>query len=120
MNKYRFDDGTRIDYRGDSELSVNDREGTLGNSNERASKGFVTTFDLPRTLGMVGKFRLDWIFVKGYLKDDPKAADSYRFAPAFARTMNEANQALKQPLSDHAAISADLPIKQPALPDSKK
>ena len=87
LNKYRFDDGSRIDFRGDAELSVNGREGTLGNSNERASKGFVTTFALPRTLSAVGKFRLDWIFVKGYLKDDSRAADSYRFAPAFARTM---------------------------------
>jgi len=120
LDKYRFDDGTRIDFRGDAELSVNDREGTLGNSNERASKGFVTTFALPRSLGLAGKFRLDWIFVKGYLKDDPKAADSYRFAPAFARTMNEANEAFSQPLSDHAAISVDLPIVQPALPGSKK
>jgi endonuclease/exonuclease/phosphatase family metal-dependent hydrolase len=120
LNKYRFDDGNRIDFRGDAELSVNDRDGTLGNSNERASKGFVTTFALPRTLAAVGKFRLDWIFVKGFLKDDPKEADSYRFAPAFARTMNEANQALNEPLSDHAAISVDLPITQPALPGSKK
>jgi endonuclease/exonuclease/phosphatase family metal-dependent hydrolase len=120
LNKYRFDDGTRIDFRGDAELSVNDRDGTLGNSNERASKGFVTTFALPRTLAAVGKFRLDWIFVKGFLKDDPKEADSYRFAPAFARTMNEANQALNEPLSDHAAISVDLPITQSALPGSKK
>ena len=99
---------------------MNGREGTLGNSNERASKGFVTTFGLPRTLGAVGKFRLDWIFVKGYLKDDPGATDSYRFAPAFARTMNEANEALNPPLSDHAAISVDLPITQPALPGLKK
>lgn len=120
LNKYRFDDGTRIDFRGDEELSVNGREGTLGNSNERASKGFVTTFALPRTLAAVGKFRLDWIFVKGFLKDDSKGADTYRFAPTFARTMNEANQALEQQLSDHAAISVDLPITQSALPDSKK
>ncbi|QNI31147.1 endonuclease/exonuclease/phosphatase family protein [Alloacidobacterium dinghuense] len=120
LNKDRFDDGTRIDFRGDAELSVNDREGTLGNSNERASKGFVTTFALPRTMGAVGKFRLDWIFVKGYLKEDSAAADSYRFAPGFARTMNEANQALNEPLSDHAAISVDLPITQPALPCSRK
>ena len=98
---------------------MNGRDGTLGNSNERASKGFVTTFALPRTLGVVGKFRLDWIFVKAYLKDDTGAADSYRFAPAFARTMNEANGALNPRLSDHAAISVDLPIKQPALPGSK-
>jgi endonuclease/exonuclease/phosphatase family metal-dependent hydrolase len=120
LNKFRFDDGTRIDFRGDAALSVNDREGTLGNSNERASKGFVTTFALPRTLAAVGKFRLDWIFVAGYLKDDPKEVESYRFAPAFARTMNEVNQALTQPLSDHAAISVDLPITQTALPGLKK
>ena len=120
LDKYRFDDGTRIDFRGDAELSVNDREGTLGNSNERASKGFVTTFALPRTLGAAGKFRLDWIFVKSYLKEDPKTADSYRFAPAFARTMNESNEALSPGLSDHAAISVDLPITQPALPGLKK
>jgi hypothetical protein len=120
LDKYRFDDGTRIDFRGDADLSVNGRDGTLGNSNERASKGFVTTFALPRTLAAVGKFRLDWIFVKGYLKDDPKTPDSYRFAPAFARTMNDANDALNPRLSDHAAISVDLPITQPALPGSKK
>jgi endonuclease/exonuclease/phosphatase family metal-dependent hydrolase len=120
LNKYRFDDQMRFDYRGDADLSVLGRQGTLGNSNERGSKGFMTTFGLPRTLGIVGKYRLDWIFVKGYLKDDPKSADSYRFAPRFARTMNEANEAFDNPLSDHAAISVDLPIIQSAAPSSKK
>jgi endonuclease/exonuclease/phosphatase family metal-dependent hydrolase len=120
LNKFRFDDQTRLDYRGDAAFSVLGRQGTLGNSNERGSKGFMTTFTLPRTLGVVGKYRLDWIFVKAYLKDDPKSADSYRFAPHFARTMNEANQAFSDPLSDHAAISVDLPIVQSAAPSSKK
>ena len=119
LNKFRFDDQTRLDYRGDAEFSVLGRQGTLGNSNERGSKGFMTTFGLPRTLGVVGKYRLDWIFVKAYLKDDPKSADSYRFAPHFARTMNEANDAFDDPLSDHAAISVDLPIVQSAAPSSK-
>jgi hypothetical protein len=99
---------------------VSGRVGTLGNANERANKGFVTTFALPRTLGAKGKFRLDWIFVKAYLKEDPRMADSYRFAPSFARTMTEANVALDEPPSDHAAISVDLPITQPALHSSKK
>ena len=120
LDKYRFDDGTRIDFRGEAGLSLNDRGGTLGNSNERASKGFVTTFSLPRTLGAKGKFRLDWIFVKAYLKDDSKAADSYRFAPGFARTMNDTNVVLGEPLSDHAAISVDLPITRPASPGAEK
>jgi endonuclease/exonuclease/phosphatase family metal-dependent hydrolase len=120
LQKYRFDDGTRIDFRGDEGLSLNGRDGTLGNSNERAAKGFVTTFSLPRTLGAKGKFRLDWIFVKAYLKDDSKTADSYRFAPGFARTMDDTNQALAEPLSDHAAISVDLAITQPASPGTEK
>jgi endonuclease/exonuclease/phosphatase family metal-dependent hydrolase len=120
LQKYRFDDGTRIDFRGDEGLSLNGRDGTLGNSNERAAKGFVTTFSLPRTLGAKGKFRLDWIFVKAYLKDDSKTADSYRFSPGFARTMDDTNQALADPLSDHAAISVDLPITQPASPGTEK
>jgi endonuclease/exonuclease/phosphatase family metal-dependent hydrolase len=120
VRKYRFDDGTQLDFRGDEELSVNGRDGTLGNSNERASKGFVTTFSLPRTLGAKGKFKLDWIFVKGYQKDDAQTADSYRFAPSFARTLDDANEVLVEPLSDHAAISVDIPLVQPALPGSKK
>jgi len=99
LKKYRFDDGTRLDLRGDAELSVNDREGTLGNSNERASKGFVTTFALPRTIAAVGKFRLDWIFVKGYLKEEPKTADSYRFAPGFARTVERS-----EPSTERASV----------------
>jgi hypothetical protein len=69
LNKFRFDDGTQLDYRGDAGLSLNGRDGILGNYNERAGKGFVTTFSLPRTLGDKGKFKLDWIFVKAYLKD---------------------------------------------------
>ena len=120
LNKYRFEDQTRLDYRGDAEFSVLGRDGTLGNSNERGSKGFMTTFALPRTLGVKGKYRLDWVFVKAYLKNDPKSADSYRFAPHFARTMNEANEAFDDPLSDHAAISVDLPIVQSSAPSPKK
>src|ERR1700733_8849459 len=119
LDKFRFDDGTQFDYRGDAALSLNGRDGTLGNSNERAGKGFVTTFSLPRTLGDKGKFKLDWIFVKAYLKDDPKSAESYRFAPAFAQTMDDANQALDEPLSDHSAITVVLPLVRPASPGPK-
>jgi hypothetical protein len=34
--------------------------------------------------------------------------------------MNEANDAFDDPLSDHAAISVDLPIIQSAAPSAKK
>jgi hypothetical protein len=115
LNGDRFDDQTRLDFRGDAKLSVLGRKGTLGNSNERGSKGFMTTFALPRTIGVKGKYRLDWVFVKAYLKGDSASVDSYRFAPQFARTMNEANQAFDDPLSDHAAISVDLPLAESAV-----
>jgi endonuclease/exonuclease/phosphatase family metal-dependent hydrolase len=39
VEKYRLDDGTRLDFRGDAGLSLSGRGGTLGNSNERDSKG---------------------------------------------------------------------------------
>jgi hypothetical protein len=77
---------------------VTGRGGTLGNSNERGTKGFVTTYALPRTLGVKGKFKLDWVFVKAYLKDDTTTPESYLFAPSFARSMNEVNGALEDPL----------------------
>jgi hypothetical protein len=120
LKAYRFSDGAQVDFRGDAALSANGREGTLSNSNERAGKGFVTTFALPRTFATKGKFKLDWIFVKAYVRNDSKKADTYRFAPAFARSMNEVNEALEDPLSDHAPISVDLPLAQPALPISSQ
>ena len=33
-----------------------------------------------------------------------------RFAPTFAQTMDDANQALNEPLSDHSAITVVLPL----------
>ncbi len=113
LDGFRFEDGTRLDFRGLAQFTVNDRGGTLADSNERGAKGFVTTYALPRTLGAKGKFKLDWIFVKAYLKDNGSAPDSFVFAPHFAWTMNEVNQALAEPLSDHAPISVDLPLMKP-------
>ena len=119
LDSFRFDDGGRFDFRGDPEFSLTGRGGTLGNSNERGSKGFVTTYALPRTLGVKGKYKLDWIFVKAFLKPGGNPPDSYWFAPHFARTMNEVNEALEEPLSDHAPISVDLPLTPPGRPGSR-
>lgn len=98
FDRFRFEDGTRLDFRGLAQFTVNNRAGTLADSNQRGAKGFVTTYALPRTLGAKGKFKLDWIFVKAYLKDNASAPDSFFFAPHFPWTMNEVNQALAEPL----------------------
>jgi hypothetical protein len=48
LDKYRFDDGTRIDYRGNAGLSLNGREGTLSNSNERAARDLLRPSPCPK------------------------------------------------------------------------
>ncbi len=64
LEKFRFDDGSAFDFRGDAEHSANGRGGRLGNSNERSVKGFQATEELTRRFGPSGQYKLDWIFVR--------------------------------------------------------
>ena len=69
---------------------MNAKDQTLGNSNQRDLKGFKTTFSVKRPIAEVfGKYRLDWIFVKSYLRDPFEAHGPYRFAPHFGETLEE-------------------------------
>jgi hypothetical protein len=113
LERFRFQDGTVIDFRGDKERTINETEGTLANSNQRIGKGFAPTFRVQRTIGPFGTYKLDWIFVKAYLKSPRDSSGPYRFAPHFARTMEDLNYALAEPLSDHSPISVDLPFREP-------
>ena len=74
----------------------------------------MPTFQFERTAGPKGKFKLDWIFVKSYLKDPRNQEGSRIMAPHFARTMFEADYALPESLSDHAPISVDLQFNEPS------
>src|SRR5947199_1549559 len=60
LQKFRFEDGTAFDFRGLEHCTDPPTDGTLANSNQRAGKGFTTTFQFERTLLAKGKFRLDW------------------------------------------------------------
>jgi hypothetical protein len=113
LEGFRFQDGTVIDFRGDQQHTINETEGTLANSNQRIGKGFAPTFRVQRTIGPFGTYKLDWIFVKAYLKNPGDGGGPYRFAPHFARTMEDLNYALAEPLSDHSPISVDLPFREP-------
>jgi endonuclease/exonuclease/phosphatase family metal-dependent hydrolase len=113
LERCRFQDGTVIDFRGDKQHTINETEGTLANSNQRIGKGFAPTFRVQRTIGPFGTYKLDWIFVKAYLKNPRDSGGPYRFAPHFARTMEDLNYALAEPLSDHSPISVDLPFREP-------
>lgn len=116
LEDFRFNDGYRFDFRGEDHRSADNRGGTLSDSNQRASKGFQYTFAMAKTYGgLVGQYKLDWCFVKGYAKDPEKPGGSYKFAPHFAWTLEELNNAPDHPLSDHFPITVDLPLLEPPL-----
>jgi endonuclease/exonuclease/phosphatase family metal-dependent hydrolase len=108
LREFRFEDGGAIDFSGNKQKTVNGRSGTLANSNQRAAKGFVYTFSLPRDFkGLVGRFKLDWFFIKPLNPPTQGAV----MAPEFARTMQSLNGGPPERISDHAPITVDLPLK---------
>jgi endonuclease/exonuclease/phosphatase family metal-dependent hydrolase len=111
---FHFDDGHTFDFRGEDARSADRRGGTLSDSNQRATKGFRYTYALARTYGgLVGEYKLDWFFVKGYATDSEKPGGSYKFAPHFGSTLQEVNNAPDESLSDHFPITVDLPLTDP-------
>lgn len=120
IKNYRFEDGGTFDFRGDENRSINGNRGTLANSNHRDFKGFKTSFSVKQPIGpLIGKERLDWIFVKSYAKDPKKKTQSYRFAPHFGETLEEMNTSLLMPVSDHHPLIADLPFEEPKIGASR-
>lgn len=116
LKDFRFADGNSFDFRGERDRSIGAKDDPLANSNERGDKGFVTTFEVERTISFVGKFKLDWFFVKPTGLTDPYAKDApHRFAPHFGRTLKALNEAPKERISDHAPIMVDLPLAEPTL-----
>lgn len=116
IENFRFEDGGTLDFRGDENRSVNGKDGALANSNQRDFKGFKTTFSVKRPIGpLIGKYRLDWIFVKSFLKDPRDKFGPYRFAPHFGETLEEMNTSLIVPISDHHPNVVDIPFEEPTL-----
>jgi len=120
LGDFRFADGKVFDRRGDSERTVNGRDGKLANSNERTLKGFKPTFSFKRDFkGLAGEMRLDWIFVKAMTDDDK---GSYWFAPHFGTVLDELNESVPDGISDHHPVMTDIPLTDPgaAPPASRK
>ncbi len=114
VQEFRFSDGYVFDFRGDPARSVNSEAGLLSNSNQRDLVGYKTTFQVRRPIGeIIGKYRLDWIFVKSFLKDPRNKEGPYRFAPHFGQTLEEMNTVLTKQFSDHHPNIVDLPFGEP-------
>jgi endonuclease/exonuclease/phosphatase family metal-dependent hydrolase len=116
LKDFRFADGGAFDFRGERGRSVGGKADLLSNSNQRGDKGFITTYEVERTIAFVGKFKLDWIFVKpAALTEHDDEEQPHRFAPHFGRTLKSLNDALKDRISDHSPTMADLPLNEPPL-----
>jgi endonuclease/exonuclease/phosphatase family metal-dependent hydrolase len=114
LEKFRFDDGSAFDFRGDAEHSANGRGGRLANSNERSVKGFEATEELSRRFGPIGQYKLDWIFVRPARLDKPDGHDFSAFSCYHGRTLGAVNHAIPDRISDHNPITVDLPLADPA------
>jgi hypothetical protein len=115
VERFRFSDQNVFDFRGELEHNSQDREGTLANSNERGFKGFTPTFTLTRDFGgLVGRYKLDWFFVKPFIRLPRGEGMSYEFAPHFPLTMRYLNNSVPDGVSDHAPITVDLPLGNPS------
>ena len=116
LNDFRFADGAAFDFRGERGRSVGGKDDTLANSNQRGDKGFITTYEVERTIAFVGKFKLDWIFVRPpALTEHDDEEQPHRFAPHFGRTLKSLNNALEDRISDHSPMMVDLPLDEPRL-----
>jgi endonuclease/exonuclease/phosphatase family metal-dependent hydrolase len=114
LEEFRFADGGAFDFRGDRARAWGGRAGKLANSNERGGKGFATTYEVSRPVAFVGKYKLDWIFVKPAALTAPDDGEqSYRFAPHFGRTLRALNESVAGRISDHSPLVVDLPLAEP-------
>ena len=116
LEKFQFADGKTFDFRGGPERSINGKSGTLSDSNERGKGGFVSSFTAELIWGKVrlAKFKLDWVLMKSNLENPRDGKGSYQFAPHFGRTMNDLNNCLPEPISDHSPMTVDLPFHEPS------
>lgn len=116
LKDFRFADGGAFDFRGERNRSVGGKDAPLANSNQRGDKGFITTYEVERTLAFVGKFKLDWIFVKPPALTEPYDKEGpHRFAPHFGRTLKSLNDAVTERVSDHSPMMVDLPLGEPRM-----
>ena len=116
LKDFRFRDGGAFDFRGEPARSIGGSTETLGNSNERGNKGFVTTYEVERRIGSVGKMKLDWFFIKPPSLSDPDKQDQpHLFAPHFGRTLKSLNYSIEDRISDHSPIVVDLPFAEPRI-----
>jgi endonuclease/exonuclease/phosphatase family metal-dependent hydrolase len=84
IEKFRFNDAYAFDFRGRSERTLNRKERTLADSNQRGCHGFLPTYAFKRDFGgWFGSFKLDWFFVKPFIRNPRAAQQKLQVRSAF-------------------------------------
>lgn len=101
---FRFDDGGKLDFSGDPELSFERHGKTLSDSAQRQWKGFTPTFTFERTYhGLIGELKLDWMFVK---RNGGQTAGE--LTPTAGRTLTLINKAVVPRISPHSPTELEI------------
>ncbi|HEX7317464.1 MAG TPA: hypothetical protein VF297_26425 [Pyrinomonadaceae bacterium] len=67
---------------------------------------------MARTVAFVGKFKLDWVFVKPPALTEPYDEEGPH---RFGRTLKTLNDAVTERVSDHSPLTVDLPLGEPRI-----
>lgn len=113
VRNFEFDDNCHFDFRSTPGKFMG-HSGSLANSNERRHKGFVATYQFEKP-HFIGKFKLDWLFVKAYCEKPDDKNCTYKMAPHFGMTLFDLNNQFHHRIADHAPITVDLPLEDPGL-----
>ena len=90
LRKFTFNDGYQFDFRGEKNRTRKGENGLIAQSNERQYKGFVPTYVFERPL-VLGRYKLDWIFVKSFSEKSTDDDQSFKLAPHFGSTLRALN-----------------------------
>lgn len=117
LRQFRFADGGRFDWAGIKQNSFHHKGRTLSDTNQRAWKGFATSFSFRRTYhGLVGEWKIDWMLVK---QPAPSARDANpnpalppaALRPYYGRTLCDLNTAIGDRISDHCPTTVEFPLR---------
>ncbi len=114
LEAFQFADRGTFNFSGNKKASYRHRGKTSADSNQRAWKGFTPTFSFQRTFnGLIGKYKIDWFFVKQPVDPGSGLAQNTKLTPHLGRTLQLVNDAVQPRISDHCPITIDLPLASP-------
>lgn len=114
LKNFKFSDDKQFDFRGLKHKTRNGNDGLMAQSNERDIKGFIPTYLFERPI-LIGRYKLDWIFIKSFSTNSIDNKQSFKLAPHFGSTLRALDYSFSPILSDHVPVTVDLPLEEPPV-----